>query len=138
MAICEHCGGLGKVFFGVEQMIDCSTCGGTGIGLVEVDEVWVVSADDELQPVDPGYEYGFSTHSPENEPEYHDPYYDDEWDDEPDSFDSALQDCGIMGNGECAFGGSEFCDWHCPIRGIDLLDDDSDTLPIEAINESEL
>lgn len=59
-------------------------------------------------------------------------YYDDfdDWDDGDidleDSFESALQNCGMLSDGVCMFIGSEYCDWECPVRHWDSTEDESE------------
>lgn len=50
-----------------------------------------------------------------------DEYYDDEIDETDDDernadadLEDALNDCGMMHDGQCSKAGSEECDWECP------------------------
>jgi len=61
-----------------------------------------------------------------------DDYYDDDdhWCGDcgecEDCWDEQMQNCGMMADGYCNLGGTEYCDWDCRMRELDELEDEED------------
>lgn len=54
----------------------------------------------------------------------------DGWD-ELDEFEEALQNCSMMADGFCGQAGSEWCDWDCPIRDMEIIELEDDFIELE-------
>lgn len=59
-----------------------------------------------------------------------DPYDDDDEPDELDEDERALSECGQTPDAGCLMAGTEYCDFECPFRDMDLFSDDDDDFEV--------